>query len=135
MANTINGYVNSGKLIPKELWVPFFTSIWDDKKHNVFCGIITQLEQFKLFEKYFEENNLKIDFIKYYEIKNIDKARKIAEEKYSKLFKNNTEFLAKEILEFNVKVREICNYAQDKYDVEYLDYFNNAVEITDANKS
>jgi len=133
LAQTINRYIDEGKLIPEELWVPFFTSIWDDKKDNIFCGLFTQLFQFKLFEEHLKEKNLKINFIKYYQIQNIGKVREYAQEKYSKLYKNSP-LLEEKITEFNKQIESICQYAKDKYHLEYLDYFDDPIEILNNNK-
>ena len=121
-----NYYIDNGKLMPNELWIPFFSSLCVEKQLNVYCGLVGNLEQFKLFESYCNENQIKIEFIKYYKIKNILKVQNILEEKNPENLDFYREVLEKRITEYNSRIEQILKYVDSKYKVEYLDYFDNA---------
>ena len=129
LAKEINKYINNGELIPKAYWVPFYTALWDSSKTNVFCGLITHIDQFKLFESYFLDNNISINFIKYYKINNLAAVVDLAVEKYAKVFKGNTEHLITRIKEFESRIEPICKYVQDKYNLELFDYMESEIKI------
>jgi adenylate kinase family enzyme len=134
LATTINNYIDNGQLIPKDLWVPFYTSLFDSEQLNIFCGLWTNLEHFKEFELYFNSNNVRLEFIKYYRINDIQRAIDIAVERYSKVFANNTHHLKTKIEEYDHKIMELCDYARQFYNVELLDYFDDEIRVNDANK-
>lgn len=129
LAKEINKYINNGELIPKEYWVPFFTSLCDSNKTNVFCGLINNLEQFKEFERYFIDNNISIDFIKYYKINDLESIVDLAVQKYAKVYKGNEEYLIKRIKEFEERIEQILQYIDAKYNLEILDYLASKIEI------
>ncbi|WKV11815.1 hypothetical protein [Marivirga harenae] len=132
LANTINNCIENGELIPKDLWAPFYTSLNESEKLNVFCGLWTNLDHFKEFERYFNRNNIRLEFIKYYRINDIQRAIDLAVEKYSKVFENNTEHLKKKIEEYDNRIMELCAYAKQIYNVELLDYFDDEIRVNDT---
>lgn len=129
LANKINGYIDSGELIPQNLWVPFFTSLWSNEKHNVFCGLVSNLEQFKLFESYFKERDIRINKIVYLKLTDVDKLISLAVEKYSKAYGGNSDSLRKRIAEYNDKIRSIIDYATGIYPIEVMDFFDTRINI------
>ena len=129
LAEKINKFVDNGELIPIEYWVPFYTALWDTNKTNVFCGLITHIDQFKEFEKHFIDNNISIDFIKYFKITDLESVVNLAIEKYAKVFKNNEEHLVKRIKQFEERIEPICEYVNRKYNLETIDYMVSEIKI------
>lgn len=129
LAKEINKFVDNGDLIPIEYWVPFFTALWDSNKTNVFCGLITHIDQFMEFEKHFIDNDISIDFIKYFKINDLDSVVQLAVEKYAKVFKDNEEHLIKRIKQFEERIEPICEYVEGKYNLEVIDYMTSEIEI------
>lgn len=65
LAKTINLFFDNGKLLPKEYWVPFWTSLLEIEKHNIFTCFFGNTEEFKVFENYISEQKFILNKIIY----------------------------------------------------------------------
>ena len=129
LAVKINAHIDKGEMIPQNLWIPFYTSLWDNEKHNVFCGLYFNLAHFKFFESYVNERNVRIDKIIYLKVNDIDRLISLAVEKNNKAYADNTELLRKRIVDFDDRIKEIVDYASGVYPVEVLDILDNQIKI------
>jgi adenylate kinase family enzyme len=127
VSQEIKSFVDEGKLIPKEYWWPFWTSLLKSDSHNVYTAFVGDVEQLKEFEKHINEERVSIYKIVWLKVNDIDKLVKLAM-KYRKIY-DRSDILTQHIKDYEATKDKLVAYAKTKYNVSVDDFFTERIEL------
>lgn len=95
---------------------------------NIFTAGIGNIEMFKEFETFSENNNYKITELKYLKVNHIPKLFDIAKDKYFKIY-HDYEIFNKKILKYQNLREEILSQVDTKYKITINDFFTEEITL------
>lgn len=128
LVKEINSFINSGKVVPDELYYLIWDELMVKGKLNVFASMVGNLEKFKILEQYIKINGYCLTEVIYLKIKNTDKLIELASSVYSKMY-SDSNVLKKYLENYDKQITQIIEYAESNFRVVIKDFFDTDIIV------